>query len=645
MKRARRGIWVLLALCLFIMCAGSSMAFNRTGGVPYSVASPPEALTAGADAVVREHHTSFTVLSAGKGVQKVQYRITILNKKAADQARLVVHYDKLNKVKEINGKAFDAAGKEIMKLRKRDIEDRSNFQSYSVFEDNRIKTAAFAIHTYPYSVWWEYEIETTNMMFYPLWMPQDAERLAVEKASFQVEVPQGIGFRYQEQLVEPAKVSRMGGKEVYNWEVRNLKAIESEPYSPGIMERLPLVYTAPSEFSVEGFAGNMDSWKDYGAWINQLNITQNDLSEEAKAKVDRLTEGLSTDEQKVRAIYNYLQQNTRYVSIQLGIGGWQPFKASFVDEKGYGDCKALSNYTKSLLEAAGINSYYTLIRHGQNRDYLKEDFPMSRFNHAILCVPLAEDTVWLECTSQTNPFGFLGTGTAGRKVVLIKEDGGVVVHTRDYGMEENQQRTLAEVQVSAEGAQATIRRVYTGIQFENGGLSYYLHQDKEEQKKWTYRNLKIPSYTILNHELALTKNDIVPEAVLTTEIALKSLISSSGKRIFINPNLANRLDHSLKRMDERLADFVLSWSYQDLDTITYHLPEGYQAEFLPDPMEIQSPFGKYTARVEIKGQKLLYTRELSMKEGRFPPERYNDYVQFMQEVSKADNTKVVLVQM
>lgn len=602
-----------------------------------------EELVKGADALIKDHQTVFTVLSPAKGLQKVRYEITILNKKAKDKARLVVHYDKLTRVKSISGEAYNAEGKRLAKLKKSDIEDRSNFSSFSIFEDNRVKTASFSINSYPYTVVWEYELETTNMMFYPVWAPQDAERLAVLKAGFQVRVPAGFPFRYLEQLVEPAVKEQDKDTDVYSWSIANIPPVVPEPNSPGVMEQIPLVYTAPSQFSVEGYAGSMDSWQDYGKWIQQLNSTQHDLSAEAVEKVRRLTAGLPTQKEKIKAVYDLLQQNTRYVSIQLGIGGWQPFKASFVDEKGYGDCKALSNYTKAMLEAAGISSHYTLIRHGNNRNYLREDFPMSTFNHVILCVPLEKDTVWLECTSQTNPFGFLGQGTAGRKVVLITDEGGAIASTRSYPAEENIQYTEAEVRLEGSQAQASLKRTYEGLQFENGGLSHYLHQDGDEQRKWVYRNLEIPSFNLMDFKLSFDKDDVVPQATLSASLELNSLVSISSKRMFINPNLANRLNNVPRKVEGRKTDFVWSLPYLDIDKVVYHLPEGYSAEFIPQPVSIESKFGKYEAIMEIEGQELRYSRSFKMEEGRYAPEEYNEYVQFMQEVSRADGAKVVLV--
>ncbi len=94
----------------------------------------------------------------------------------------------------------------------------------------------------------------------------------------------------------------------------------------------------------------METWDNFGKWIQALNSGRQELPPATKAKIKELTAKAKTDEEKVKILYEYLQSKTRYVSIQLGIGGQQPFEASVVDQFGYGDCKALSNYMVAMLE-------------------------------------------------------------------------------------------------------------------------------------------------------------------------------------------------------------------------------------------------------------------------------------------------------
>ena len=149
----------------------------------------------------------------------------------------------------------------------------------------------------------------------------------------------------------------------------------------------------------------MHTWEDFSNWIWQLNQGRDVLSLTTTAKVQEMVKDLPDDRAKVKRLYAYLQERTRYFNVALGIGGLQPVDANVVDEVGYGDCKGLSNYMKALLKAAGIKSYYALVNSGGDFPQLIQDFPSHQFDHAILCVPMEKDTIWLECTSQTIPFG------------------------------------------------------------------------------------------------------------------------------------------------------------------------------------------------------------------------------------------------
>src|SRR5690606_2173354 len=141
--------------------------------------------------------------------------------------------------------------------------------------------------------------------------------------------------------------------------------VKSEPYCPAASELLPTIMVSPSLFEAESYTGSMSSWNDFGIFMNMLYQGRDELTPIMKANVGELTANAKTDREKIDALYRYMQKNMRYVSVQLGIGGWQPFDAKYVEANKYGDCKALSNFMKALLKEVGIPAYPVLIYNGE----------------------------------------------------------------------------------------------------------------------------------------------------------------------------------------------------------------------------------------------------------------------------------------
>ena len=108
--------------------------------------------------------------------------------------------------------------------------------------------------------------------------------------------------------------------------LKNVPAIKPEPASPPILDLVPLVFAVPEEFEYEKTRGSMRDWASYGAWQCGLLEGRARLPEALRAEVHRRTDGLATDREKIRALYDYLGESTRYVSIQLGIGGRRGFQ-------------------------------------------------------------------------------------------------------------------------------------------------------------------------------------------------------------------------------------------------------------------------------------------------------------------------------
>jgi transglutaminase-like putative cysteine protease len=618
--------------------------FIFAGELKYPVSEIPVELKENVDVVIREYETRFKILAKNKATHYVHYVVTILNENGNAYASQVVGYNKLTKVIDFNGYVYDAAGKQIKRLKNSEVYDQAAFDGFSLYSDHRLKAVNLTQATYPYTVEFEYDLELKYLYSIPS-SYFGGEKKSTQHASYQLVYPPELKPSHKLLNIENTpKVERLpDGFESVTWTFINIKPMKFEAYGPQEDELIPQIIAAPSKFEYEGYEGDMTSWKTYGQWNALLNKQRDDLPEATKLKVRELVKGLTTNEQKAKVIYEYLQSKTRYVSIQLGIGGLQPFPASLVDQTGYGDCKALSNYTVAMLKEAGVKSYYSVIQAGRGEGQVRTNFPSHQFNHVIVSVPNGRDTLWLECTSQSNPFGYQGSFTEDRYAFLITEDGGKLVRTINYSAEQNLQSRSAEVVLDIAGnAKAKIKTTNKGIQYENGGLTGVLTNQSDEQKKWIQNNTEIPNFNINSFSM-VEKRDKIPSAIVTLDLTLNRYATVSGKRLFIVPNLMNRISRVPEKMTERKTDVVRSSNYLDLDTIKFIIPENIYPEFLPEPIKINSRFGEYEATYKFDEGKVIYIRRMKVWKGRFPKETYNELVDFYKNVSKADNTKLVFL--
>ena len=604
----------------------------------------PDSLLQNANAVILIDEGEYVVKGAEAAVFRTHEKVLILNSRGKKLANKILGYDKLRYISELRGIAYDTTGTELERSRSSLISDYSATSGGTLFDDNRVKHLDLEQKSYPYIVefWTEKEYKTNY--FTPDWYVLPDENVSVIKSEFVVSSP--IEFKPNFLVVNSSnQMKTVTDKDNVKHSIsfKHIKAQVEEPYGPGLSELSPIVFSSPGKFGFEGYLGSFDSWKEVGQWQNKLNENKTNLPEETVMAVRKLTANAITDEEKARIVYEYVQSKTRYVSIQLGIGGFQPFEAAKVDELGYGDCKALTNYTQSLLNQVGVRSHYTWVYGGSHPPKIRKEFPMDQFNHIILCVPNQADTIWLECTSQTNPFGYLGDFTGDREVMIVTEDGGKIVQTPTYAKEDNQQITEARVVLDLNGnATASIEINYTGIQHENGNLNYILNDGDDKLEEWIYKNTDISDFKITDFDFAMERNRL-PVIHESLNVEIQSLTSKSGERVFLSPNLANRWKNIPKKMKERNTDIILSYEFQDSDSIIYELPESYSLEYQPKNISHQSIFGTFEVNYSIENNRLIYVRKVSRNKGRFPKESYQEFRNFYRTVVRADKAKVVFV--
>ncbi|PKP39264.1 MAG: hypothetical protein CVT98_02485 [Bacteroidetes bacterium HGW-Bacteroidetes-15] len=606
--------------------------------------SIPDSLKSGADAVYKRHITNIELVSAKKMIVTKIIEVTVLNEKGRSHTDFTVDYDSDQPIKSMTAELFDANGKKIKSYKGRDIKDYSQYSGSTLFHDNRQKQIEVYAPQYPYTATFEYTQEFKEYIGIPSWYPQVGYRVSVLYSSYTILHREDFSLKYRLfNIGEPKIEFPKPGIKSLTWEQHGLKPIESEYFSSRFFETTPAVLLVPECFSYKGTNGCYTSWETYGEWVSSMIKDRADFTENMQLKVQELISGVHDDIEKVKIIYKYMQNRTRYVSIQLGIGGYQPFPASEVETTGYGDCKALANYTKTLLRLGGIKSHYTEIG-VSNTQIMFDDFPSAwQTNHIVLCVPLESDTIWLECTSQQYPFGYLPYSMQGQKVLLVDEEegNGRLVNTPTPDASYNSRHRNINLEINAEGnAHGTMTTIVRGGEMSD--LFPELWQPHKERERIINNKYSIPGFRLKSFNYNLYEGDTT-WASEDISMAINKFTSQTGNRLFIKANVFGGIGNIPAKSNKRRSELVLKHSYTYIDSVTVKIPEGYKIEHLPSTTSTQNPFGSLRTEFSSTDATIKYVRSLIVNRYKGPASEYNNFIDFLLEVNRVDNQNIVFV--
>jgi hypothetical protein len=640
-----------LKFLFFAFCFVGILQGTLQGQQSYSTLTIPDNLKSGV-AVVRNYEVSFERQAINTATTHTTLVVTVLNNKGDYAAEFTTQVDKFCSLKSFSGEVLDGHGNLVRKIKKNDLQ-------YTEYSNRSVSDDALYYYeprhpSYPYTVKYKWELSHKNGIFaFPIFDPVPGLQCAVERAIYKLTLPIGTifhkrSFNMPASSAEPYK-NIIKGSDVYEWKLENYPCIEYEVYAPAKIERYPMIFFSPHEFSYDGVTGYMDSWKSYGQWLSKLLAERNVLPDELKQKIDLMTADAASPMEKIKILYDYLAATTRYVSIQIGIGGFQPMTATEVYTTGFGDCKALSNYMQAMLAHCGIKSYYTEIFSGSQRNVLPDFANMYFKNHAILQVPIDDDTLWLECTNPNLPLGYTHNDIAKRYALVVRDGAAFPVMTNSYPDTSHLNEIKAELNLNKDGS-------FQGNVTETNHMNRYIYRmnfgeiNNDERINRISSNVNVA--TPLISAISYTDNkSIRPVSTISYNIDAMHLGSKTGSRMFINISpLRKNYDIRFGR-SARKFPIVVENGYIDRDEIIINLPSGFNVEVLPPPIEIDSEFGNYSLTVSLRensddiigiGKSIVIKRSLLLRSGRYPIENYNSFKSFIDAVIKANRSGIVL---
>ncbi len=492
---------------------------------------------------------------------RIEREMLILSPDGLRHAYTSLFYDKLNEVVSFEAEVTNpTTGKVIQKSKIRDMGDAAIYSTSSVYDDNRHKYFEIKSGVFPVKVRIVTETKSKTNFHFSDWIPVHRYNQKVIESILAVSFPTSMGLRYKELNLQGERSSTdSAGNSTIVWIEKNLPvqsiSLKDEDYHKLLL--------APIRFSMENYVGNMEDWSGLASWQYQLNQGRNELNEEFKSKIRLMVSDVDTPYEKIKILYDYLQKNYRYVSIQLGIGGWQTMKANQVVDYSYGDCKALANLMQAMLETVGIPSNYTLVFAGSKADDIEIDLPSNQFNHVILQIPTNENPIWLECTSNLLPAGYLGNFTKNRHVLVTNADGGFLTKTPSYfDSAWNQLSTTNQITIDELGnATISSKQVLKG-NFAEPLMYVKQAMDSREQKEYFHKNSAVSGLIIQKLDLVVAARDSLLSAEVNYEGIIQKFVQSTAKRVILKSflekiTLEKLTNNSLFQTDEyriRLSD-------------------------------------------------------------------------------------------
>jgi hypothetical protein len=586
------------------------------------------------NASVIEQNTIYKLSEDGSAEIEESYKIKINNEKGIRYAVFQEFVDKFRKLTDITITVYNKNGEKIKRLKRNEGHEYGFNSSYEI-TDGKIFVLDSDFKDFPFTIEVKSRLKIDGFTSLPPWMPRSYFNLSVNKASLSVIYPKSMRIKMKSEHIDSTRVQD-GDNLTVQYAITNLPAIEKKIRYKDFYDAQSKVFVCPEKFQLDNSEGSNQSWTDFGQWYLTLNNESYELTPETKNFIASLDKG--NPKLAAQKIYEYMQDKTRYVSIQLGVGGFKSLPTEEVEKYGYGDCKALSTYMKNMLDHAGIKSNYILVKAGEDAPDIMSNFPSNQFNHVFIGVPLKQDTLYLECTSQMSPFNYTGTFTDDRHVLWIADNKSKIIRSRIYSHDKSVKISKMNIQLSEDG-NSTVEYLIDnyGIFFDD--LMIYQMAPEGYVKSYNESKFKYEDFTIKDFTFQQPlRNEAHYQS--TYKISVSNFAKVINGKLLVSPNSVSQTNPNIES-DELMQYYSIPRAFTLQDEISITIPENYWLGNTPKPEKINSPYGSFEYAIESSAESIQIKKKIILFKGDYTKEEYQKFKQFFEKIEKIEKTKLL----
>ena len=466
----------------------------------------------------------------------------------------------------------------------------------------------------------------------------------VRRSRYVVDIPASVDLRIKETNLKIARDDRVvGRRRVLTWAGQDVERIKGERFaadSNGVTQSVLLALPM--------------TWQGIGQWYASNAADRYAMTPDVVAKLAEIVKGARTLDDSLRAVHRWVAQDVRYVSIAIGLGGYQPRPPAEVLASGFGDCKDKATIFIAMLRHMGVEAYPVILA---AQGGVEEELPsLEQFDHAIAAFkrPGSADYEFTDLTALLTPFGELPFGPQGEFAIVVRNDGVVDEVTLPLTeISENRMEIRVKGEVSADGmVQGTYEERGTGHQQYSTREAFENPYDSTQRAQLADRIAASWFTGATGHDIELFDGkDLRAEPRVALRIAGGRAVTRTGSsgliRIPLNTmagllTTARELEQATPRRFPISAQSVFGYG-ETLIEMELTLPEGWTAE-LPESVDVSGPFGDYQKLYRQDGRTLRVTRLIRGKTGTYPPEQIGELVAFLRALAADDATMIIVKQ-
>jgi hypothetical protein len=574
-----------------------------------------------------------------------------------DYGNLAVDINAHRKVSGMQAWCIPATGRDYHVKDKEAVEVSPAVDGGDLITDVKFKVISIPAAEPASIVGYEYQTEETPLILQSQWEFQD--RIPAVDTRYSLELP--VGWTYVAKWANYPESQPTQAGNHWQWELSNVKQIRKEEAMPpvqGVAGQMIVYFVPPGEKLTNYFS----DWREMGEWYRGLTAGRVDASPEIKQTVAKITASSTTSLAKMQAVAQYIQQNLRYVAIELGIGGFQPHSATETFAHRYGDCKDKATITISMLREIGVESYYVIVN--SRRGAVTKDTPphIGAFDHAIVAIRLPEGVsdpsllatvqhpkygklLFFDPTDELTPFGALGSYLQASYGMLVAPDGGELIQLPTQAATTNTIQRTAKLSVDGTGTlKGDVDEIREGDRAW-AERSRLREATKEADRLSSIEDILSSSLTgfqITHASIQNIHQTSLPFGFKYSFVAT-NYAKNAGGLILVRPRVLGIKAVGLAQAKHpREYPFEFHAVLLDTDSFDIAIPPGYAIDDLPAPADIDYSFGSYHSSTVVDGGTIHYRRSYEIKQLTVPVDQANNVKNFYQIIAGDERSMVVL---